>query len=70
MLALNDSDTAPDLGTLLETAEFYRLRQSDARDIMASVVNIVANWQKEAKRLGLSAEERADFEHLLQLETP
>jgi len=69
-LALNDSDTAPDLATLLETAEFYRLGRSDARDVMASVVKLVANWEKEAKSLGLSAEERADFEHLLQLEMP
>jgi serine/threonine-protein kinase HipA len=70
VLALDDSDTSPDLGTVLKTAEFYRLGLSDARKIMASVVNIVANWEQEAKTLGLSAEERAEFEHVLCLEMP
>jgi serine/threonine-protein kinase HipA len=70
VLALDESDTSPNLGTVLGTAEFYRLRPADARDVIAHIVKVVANWESEARRLGLSAEEREEFGNLLLLEMP
>ncbi len=69
-LTLNDSDPTPDLNTVLETAEFYRLNQSQARDIITSVVKRVSGWKRHAEILGVSREEQAELESLFMLETP
>jgi serine/threonine-protein kinase HipA len=67
VLALDDSDPSPDLGTVLETAEFYRLGQAEARDIMATVLAVVGQWEGRAKLLGMSGEERAELEGMFLL---
>lgn len=67
VLALDDSDPSPDLGTVLETAEFYRLGQAEARNIMATVVAVVGQWEGRAKLLGMSGEERAELEGMFSL---
>ena len=62
VLALDDSDPTPDWGTVLKTAGFYRLGQSQARDIIATVVATVGQWESRAKLLGMSGEDRAELD--------
>jgi len=70
VLALDDTDTSPNLATVLDTAEFYRLNVRQARDIANGVITVVGQWQHHAKRLGLSAEERSVLEYLFLLTMP
>ena len=67
VLALDDRDPSPDLGTVLETAEFYRLGKAESRDIMATVVAVVGQWEGRAKLLGMSGEERAQLDGVFLL---
>ena len=70
VLALDDSDTSPNLGTVLETKEFYRLDVARARAIVNVVVEVASAWKRQAKRLGISAVEMAELEAMFLLERP
>jgi serine/threonine-protein kinase HipA len=68
VLALDDSNPTPDLKTVLETAEFYRLTKAEAEADLAALQPIVANWEPRAKQLGISALDRLDLEACFQTE--
>ena len=54
-LGITEEDSILDMSLALETAEFYQLKLSDAKDIIASTKSIVAeNWHILAKKYGLS----------------
>ena len=63
-LSLNFYDHLPDLEVVISTAEYYRLGISHARVIVAMVCEIVSKWRAGARKLGLSARECAEAEHL------
>jgi len=65
-LSLDLYHRQPDMALVLATAEYYRLGSSRAREIISQVTNMVAGWQDEARKLGLSAQEIADAAHLFQ----
>lgn len=66
VLALDDVSTLPDLGTVMRTAEFYRLTNAQADDDLAQLRVVLSTWQHRAKLLGLSAEDRAELEACIQ----
>lgn len=63
-LALDLYIRQPDMAVVLETAEYYRLGKNQAQEIVHRVSNVVRSWQVRARRLGLSAFEIAESEHL------
>ena len=63
-LSLNFFDRLPDLEVVISTAEYYRLDTGHAREIVAMVCEIVSKWEISAKKLGLTARNRAEAEHL------
>lgn len=54
----------PDLAVVLKTAEYYRLSKTKAEEIIANVCNVIEGWRTHAKRLGLSAHELYEAQHL------
>jgi serine/threonine-protein kinase HipA len=58
VLAIDDSSALPELGTVLQTAAFYRVGPADAQAELARLQRVLANWESKAKALGLSAEDR------------
>jgi serine/threonine-protein kinase HipA len=62
VLALDDASTEPDLSTVMSTAEFYQLTPAQAQEDLTRLNKVLATWQDEAKKLGLSAEDRAELE--------
>jgi serine/threonine-protein kinase HipA len=64
VLSLNSYDRLPGLEVVISTAEYYRLSTSRARKIVEMVCAVVSGWEGRARKLGLSARERAEAEHL------
>jgi len=64
VLSLDLYQRRPDLETVLATAEYYRLRPDRAQEIVGEVCRVVGGWQERAKKLGLTAQECAEAEHL------
>ncbi len=64
VLSLNFYDRLPDLEVVISTAEYYRLDTNRAREIMEMVCGVVSGWEGRARKLGLSARECAEAEHL------
>lgn len=56
-LALDDANPEPDIEGAISTAEFYRLSEEQALDILNEVVDVVSGWEGQAKAVGLSAAE-------------
>lgn len=60
-------DPTASIELALGTADYYGLKQEDAKNIARQVARVVANWRGEAARLGLSAREiermASAFEH-------
>ena len=56
-LALDDASPEPDIEVVMSTAEFYRLTNDEALDILEEVVDVISGWPEVAKGLGLSAAE-------------
>ncbi len=56
-LALDDANPEPDIEVAISTAEFYRLTNSQALDILEEVVEVVSGWAGQAKAMGLSSAE-------------
>lgn len=54
----------PDLEVVLATAEYFRLKTSRARKIVTDVCTVIGGWKGRAKKLGLSARECSEAEHL------
>ena len=59
VLNLNDMDNTPDMQNVLETASFYDLNEHQASSIINQTVEVVTDWQNEAKKMGIS---RADIQ--------
>jgi len=49
----------------METAGYYRLDTTQARQICDQVTTVVTAWQTQAKRLGITASEQSDAAHLI-----
>ena len=64
VLSLDLYDHRPDLTVVLETAGYYRLDSDRAQDIIDRVSISVREWQRDARKLGLSAQECLSAEHL------
>ena len=62
VLALDDADPHPDIGLVLSTAAFYRLKPDEALAEWQRLRDVVNGWAARAKRLGLDVEERAELE--------
>lgn len=56
----------PDLATVVETAEFYRLDAAEARQIVAEVQRAVGTWRDEALALNLARAEIQRMETVFQ----
>jgi serine/threonine-protein kinase HipA len=54
VLNLDDVDNRPSMATVLTTAELYELAHSKAEQIIEEIVNMVHNWQKVARKAGIS----------------
>lgn len=63
-LALDLYTRQPNLAVLLETAKFYRLGVEQSQTIVKRTGKVVAGWKNRARKLGLSAHEIAEAEHL------
>lgn len=55
VLAIDEYHAQPSLATVIDTAEFYRLSPSRAREIVDEVREAVRGWRDEARRLRISA---------------
>lgn len=64
VLSLDLYNRQPDLDVVLSTAEYYRLEKDRAGKIVADVCAVVVGWKTCAGRLGLSARECSEAEHL------
>jgi len=65
-LALDLYTRQPEMAVVLETAEYYRLGLDQAKEIVIRVSKVVSGWQTRAKKLGLSAQEITEAEHLFR----
>ena len=54
----------PDLDVVISTAEYYRLNIDLARKIVTDTCKVVEEWKAGAKKLGLTARECSEAEHL------
>jgi len=59
VLNIDDADNLPDLETVLNTAVFYGLNDSKARQIVQEVVEAVDGWREIARKMHIA---RADIE--------
>lgn len=59
VLNIDESDNRSDLGTVIETAGWYRLSSSEARAIVDQVVAVTRHWRTAAAKAGMA---RADVE--------
>jgi len=59
VLNIDDSDNRPDPGTALDTAIFYGLNDSKARQIVQEVITAVESWREMAHKMRIA---RADIE--------
>ena len=55
VLNIDDVDNRPSLGTVLETAAFYRLTPQRATDVIGEVVAAVGDWKAVARRARIAA---------------
>jgi serine/threonine-protein kinase HipA len=63
-LSLDAYNRQPDLEIVLSTAEYYRLDIGRAKEIIIDVCKVVGNWKSSARKLGLTAQECLEAEHL------
>jgi serine/threonine-protein kinase HipA len=64
VLSLDPHNRQPDLETVLSTAGYYRLDTGRANQIITAVCTVVGEWKVRARKLGLTAQECAEGEHL------
>ncbi len=67
VLSLDLYNRQPDFQVAIATAEYYRMDSARAEKIVHEVCSKVKEWKVLAKRLGLSAEECSEAEHLFLL---
>lgn len=64
VLSLDLYNRQPDLEIVLSTAEYYRLDSVRSRKIISDVCKVVGEWKTCAKKLGLTAQECSEADHL------
>jgi HipA-like protein len=64
VLSLDLYHRKPDLEVVLSTARYYRLDADRAAKIVTSICMVVGTWKARARKLGLSARECSEAEHL------
>ena len=60
VLNIDEVDNRPSLTTVLNTAEYYRLRPGTGQAILDEIIEILQGWSALAERHGLSVEERLE----------
>jgi serine/threonine-protein kinase HipA len=66
-LTLDGMSALPNLETAIETAEFYRLDDTQARRVVTEVQDAVDTWREEAAALNLSRPEIQRMENVFQI---
>ncbi|WP_210642359.1 HipA domain-containing protein [Pseudomonas sp. Tri1] len=66
-LNITDADNALDLELALEVAEYFRVSQADAQDIVAQFQETVSQWSTLAEALGLSRREQDNMASAFRL---
>lgn len=65
--AIDTDDPTASIDLALETADYYGLKQKDAKDVACDIGHAVATWLEEAAKLGITSREAARmasaFEH-------
>lgn len=69
-LSLDPYNRQPDLEIVLSTAEYYRLDTGHAKKIITDVCKVVGDWKKHARKLGLTAQECLEADHLFYSTNP
>jgi serine/threonine-protein kinase HipA len=64
VLSLDMHNRQPELEVVLSTVGYYRLEIGRANKIIADVSKVVGEWRARARKLGLTAQECAEAEHL------
>jgi serine/threonine-protein kinase HipA len=64
VLSLDLYNRQPDPEVVLATADYYRLEIGRARKIVTNVCKVVGGWKAHARKLGLTAQECVEAEHL------
>ena len=54
VLNLDDSNSQPNVQTIIETAEFYQLTKDKALKIFADIAHVVSNWRSDAQKLRIA----------------
>ncbi|MBC7889190.1 MAG: type II toxin-antitoxin system HipA family toxin [Ferruginibacter sp.] len=67
-LNISEHDNSLDLDLALEVANFFRLSQQDANQIIKEVINAVAGWKKLAKKYKITAAEQERMSDAFWLE--
>ena len=57
-LNISENDNSLDLDLSLDVAEYFRLKEKRAIEIMETTKNIVRNWRTFVKKIGISKEEQ------------
>lgn len=66
-LTLDGVSAAPDVATVLKTAELYRLEPSRAEEIIEEVKAAVAKWRQAAEQIGCGREEVLRMKDVFQV---
>jgi serine/threonine-protein kinase HipA len=67
VLAIDDRSNVPDLDTVVDTHDFYRLRKAEALAELDRLRGVMRGWERRAKTLGLPAEDRLALRGGLQV---
>jgi serine/threonine-protein kinase HipA len=65
-LAIDAFDADPNIAVAMETAEFYRLTQGQAQQILAEVQAVIKDWRAVAAAQGLSLADITRMESVIQ----
>ena len=57
-LNISDNDNSLDLNLALDVADFFRVENSKAKEIISGIEKTISNWRKIAKQYGLSRNEQ------------
>ncbi len=63
-LALDIYTRQPDMAVVRETREYYRLGMDQTQEIITRVVKVISGWKARARKIGLSAHDISEAEHL------
>ena len=66
ILAIDDADPSPDLDLVMSTADWYRVSAADAQADLTRLRTTLGSWERRARKLGLSAEDRQELTGVIQ----